>query len=66
MIHMWLSGCVVAVPWTSHNTDGHVTDHGGSRYVIFLFVCLLTELSILKRASIYRINCVNCALRLRY
>jgi hypothetical protein len=55
-----------AVPLTSHYTDGRVTDHGGSRNVIFLFVCLFTELSILKRASIYRISCVNCALRLRY
>jgi len=35
---MWLSSCVVAVPWTSHCTDGRVTDHGGSRNVVFLFV----------------------------
>jgi len=30
----------VPVPLTSHYTDGRVTDHGGSRNVIFFFVCL--------------------------
>jgi len=48
---MWLSSCVVAVPWTSHYTDECVTDHGGSRNVIFLFVCLQSWVSWKEQAS---------------
>lgn len=60
--HMWLPTCLMAVPAIDPWLYWWTCCRSFKKCDIFLFI----ELSISKRASIYRISCVNCAPRSRY